>query len=130
MNASLQSLIRLKGVGKDFLTDEVETRGQPGTQPRINHSECLFTVGSSGRGNATSPSNPSLLDLSTEGRFSLYGEAVALPGLAERVRMRDREAGFFFLEFEFTRHLAAFKRAFPVATRSSNDRRETSDQTL
>lgn len=91
MNASLPSPTRQKGVGKVFPAAEVETRKQPG----INHTNRIFTAGSSSLGNTISQSISRLPGLSTEGRFSLYGEAVATPGLAERTRMRYREAGFF-----------------------------------
>ena len=88
--------MRHEGVAKVFLADEVETHAQSKAHPRNNRSDPLFSAGSSGCGQSTSPAIRGLLNLSTEGRFLLNGEAVATPGLAERARMRYCEAGFIF----------------------------------
>src|SRR5438046_9370587 len=99
MSASDQPLLRLDGVTKVFLTDEVETHSLSGIHLEIKKGEYVSIAGPSGCGKSTLLSILGLLDSPTEGNYTLNGHPVANLGLAERARIRNREVGFIFQSF-------------------------------
>src|SRR5881409_4014878 len=70
-------LIRLNGVKKVFLTDEVETHALSGIHLDIRTGEYVSIAGPSGCGKTTLLSILGLLDTPTEGSYSLKGNEVA-----------------------------------------------------
>src|SRR5438045_7635748 len=83
-------LIRLNGVKKVFLTDEVETHALSGIHLDIRTGEYVSIAGPSGCGKTTLLSILGLLDTPTEGSYSLKGKEVANLSLADRVRIGNR----------------------------------------
>ncbi len=94
-----QALIRLEGLTKVFTTDEVETHAISGIALEIRPGEYLSIEGPSGCGKSTLLSILGLLDTPTSGRYWLKGRPVDSLDFNERVRIRNREIGFIFQNF-------------------------------
>src|SRR5213079_75022 len=92
-------LIRLNGVTKVFLTDEVETHALSGIHLDIRDGEYISIAGPSGCGKSTLLSILGLLDTPSEGSYALKGGEVANLSFADRARIRNREIGFIFQSF-------------------------------
>src|SRR3954464_7194879 len=99
MSSNDQPLIRLEGVTKVFLTDEVETHALSGIHLEIKKGEYISIAGPSGCGKSTLLSILGLLDSPSEGNYLLGGKPVSDLPLAERARIRNREVGFIFQSF-------------------------------
>ena len=92
-------LIKLDGVTKVFLTDEVETHALSGIHLEIFKGEYVSIAGPSGCGKSTLLSILGLLDTPSEGEYLLNTRPVQGLSLAERARIRNREIGFIFQSF-------------------------------
>src|SRR5499426_1190721 len=99
MSASDQPLLKLEGVTKVFLTDEVETHALSGIHMEIRKGEYVSIAGPSGCGKSTLLSILGLLDTPTDGTYYLNGRPVHGLTLPERARIRNREIGFIFQSF-------------------------------
>jgi len=109
MSANDQPLLRLEGVTKVFLTDEVETHALSGIHLEIKRGEYISIAGPSGCGKSTLLSILGLLDSPTDGNYWLDGKPVADLPLAERARIRNREVGFIFQSFNLIGDLTVFE---------------------
>ncbi|HMG35339.1 MAG TPA: ABC transporter ATP-binding protein [Blastocatellia bacterium] len=109
MTANAQPLLRLEGVTKVFLTDEVETHALAGIHLDINRGEYIAIAGPSGCGKSTLLSILGLLDTPSEGSYSLNGHSVSDLSLSERARIRNREVGFIFQSFNLIGDLTVFE---------------------
>ncbi|HEX5735799.1 MAG TPA: ABC transporter ATP-binding protein [Blastocatellia bacterium] len=109
MNSADHPLIRLEGVTKVFLTDEVETHALSGIHLEIKRGEYVSIAGPSGCGKSTLLSILGLLDSPTGGDHWLDGNPVADLPLAERARVRNREVGFIFQSFNLIGDLTVFE---------------------
>jgi putative ABC transport system ATP-binding protein len=109
MSASGQSLLRLEGVTKVFLTDEVETHALSGVQLEINTGEYVSIAGPSGCGKSTLLSILGLLDSPSEGSYWLNNKPVQGLSLGERARIRNREIGFIFQSFNLIGDLTVYE---------------------
>src|SRR5438874_13574586 len=83
--------IRLTGVRKAVLTDEVETHALSGIHLDIREGEYASIAGPSGCGKTTLLSILGLLDTPSDGSYALKGHEVANLSFAERARVRNRE---------------------------------------
>jgi putative ABC transport system ATP-binding protein len=99
MTASSDPLIRLEGVTKVFLTDEVETHALSGVHLDVRRGEYVSIAGPSGCGKSTLLSILGLLDTPSKGRYWLNGRSVEGLSLSERARIRNQEIGFIFQSF-------------------------------
>ena len=127
MSANDQPLIRLEGVTKVFLTDEVETHALSGIHLEIKKGEYISIAGPSGCGKSTLLSILGLLDSPTDGNYWLDGKPVADLPLAERARIRNREVGFIFQSFNLIGDLTVFENVeLPLTYRGlkSSERRD------
>jgi putative ABC transport system ATP-binding protein len=127
MSANDQPLIRLSGVTKVFLTDEVETHALSGIHLDIKRGEFVSIAGPSGCGKSTLLSILGLLDSPTDGEYALAGKPVADLPLAERARIRNREVGFIFQSFNLIGDLSVYENVeLPLTYRGmkSSDRRD------
>jgi putative ABC transport system ATP-binding protein len=104
-----QSLIKLEGVTKVFLTDEVETHALAGIHLDIRKGEYVSIAGPSGCGKSTLLSILGLLDTPTEGEYLLNDRPVHGLSLAERARIRNREIGFIFQSFNLIGDLTVYE---------------------
>jgi putative ABC transport system ATP-binding protein len=109
MSANAQPLLRLDGVTKMFLTDEVETHALAGIHLEIIRGEFVSIAGPSGCGKSTLLSILGLLDTPSDGEYALNGHSVADLRLAERARIRNREVGFIFQSFNLIGDLTVFE---------------------
>jgi putative ABC transport system ATP-binding protein len=109
MNASDSPLLRLDGVTKVFVTDEVETHALAGIHMEIKRGEYVSISGPSGCGKSTLLAILGLLDSPTDGTFTLNGKPVQNLKLSERARIRNREIGFIFQAFNLIGDLTVYE---------------------
>ncbi|HEX9106948.1 MAG TPA: ABC transporter ATP-binding protein, partial [Longimicrobiales bacterium] len=122
-----QARIRLEGVSKIFLTDEVETHALSNVHLEIGAGEYVSISGPSGCGKTTLLSILGLLDTPTEGAYVLDGNPVTNLTAAERARVRNREIGFIFQAFNLIGDLNVYENVeLPLTYRgmSGTERRE------
>jgi putative ABC transport system ATP-binding protein len=123
----MESLIKLDGVTKVFLTDEVETHALSGIHLDITKGEYVSIAGPSGCGKSTLLSILGLLDSPTDGAYHLNGRPVQHLSLPERARIRNREIGFIFQSFNLIGDLTVYEnvelpltyRGMPTAERKA-----------
>src|SRR6188768_1705578 len=109
MTTENPSLIKLEGVTKVFLTDEVETHALSGIHMDIKKGEYVSIAGPSGCGKSTLLSILGLLDSPTDGSYILNGRPVQGLTLPERARIRNREIGFIFQSFNLIGDLTVYE---------------------
>jgi putative ABC transport system ATP-binding protein len=105
----MDALIKLAGVSKVFLTDEVETHALAGVEMAIGRGEYVSIAGPSGCGKSTLLSILGLLDTPSKGEYILNGRPVADLPPSERARVRNREIGFIFQSFNLIGDLSVFE---------------------
>jgi putative ABC transport system ATP-binding protein len=104
-----KALIRLEGVTKKFLTDEVETHALAGIHLEVHRGEWVSISGPSGCGKSTLLSILGLLDSPSEGGYWLNERPVEGLRMGERSRIRNREIGFIFQAFNLIGDLTVFE---------------------
>jgi len=104
-----QILIKLEGIKKVFLTDEVETHALSGIHLDIFKGEFVSISGPSGCGKSTLLSILGLLDSPSDGKYMLNGTPVENLTLADRARIRNREIGFIFQSFNLIGDLTVYE---------------------
>ncbi len=104
-----QPLIRLEGVTKVFLTDEMETHALDGIHLEIMPGQYVSIAGPSGCGKSTLLSILGLLDTPSDGSYILNGKPVEKLKLSERARIRNREIGFIFQAFNLIGDLTVYE---------------------
>jgi putative ABC transport system ATP-binding protein len=109
MTTDSTSLIKLEGVTKVFLTDEVETHALSGIHMDIKKGEYVSIAGPSGCGKSTLLSILGLLDTPSDGSYILNGRPVQGLTLPERARIRNREIGFIFQSFNLIGDLTVYE---------------------
>jgi putative ABC transport system ATP-binding protein len=102
-------IIRLEGVSKVFLTDELETHALSDVHLEIRKGEYVAIEGPSGSGKTTLLSILGLLDVPTRGRYSLGAEAVVALSPKNRALLRNRSIGFIFQAFNLIGDLTVFE---------------------
>jgi putative ABC transport system ATP-binding protein len=102
-------LIRLDGIRKVFLTDEVETHALSEIHLEIKRGEYLAIAGPSGCGKTTLLSILGLLDSPSDGSYTLDGENVEKLTPSERARVRNRQIGFIFQAFNLIGDLTVYE---------------------
>ena len=103
------SLIHLKGIGKVFLTDEVETHALSDVHLDIRKGEYVSIEGPSGSGKTTLLSILGLLDTPSSGEYTLGDKPVANLTSRERALLRNRNIGFIFQSFNLIGDLTVFE---------------------
>jgi putative ABC transport system ATP-binding protein len=120
-NGSGEPLLRLSGVTKVFLTDDIETHALSGVHLEIERGEYVAIGGPSGCGKSTLLSILGLLDTPTDGSYWLNGHSVATLAAPERARIRNREVGFIFQSFNLIGDLTVFENVeLPLIYRRMN----------
>ncbi|MBL8209286.1 MAG: ABC transporter ATP-binding protein [Bryobacterales bacterium] len=102
-------MIRLDGVTKVFVTDEVETHALAGIHMDIKRGEYVAIAGPSGCGKSTLLAILGLLDSPSDGSYTLKGNSVEKLKLSERARIRNREIGFIFQAFNLIGDLTVYE---------------------
>jgi putative ABC transport system ATP-binding protein len=129
----MESLIRLDGVSKVFLTDEVETHALHNVHLEIKQGEYVSIAGPSGCGKTTLLSILGLLDTPSEGTYLLDGRPVSNLTASERARIRNREIGFVFQAFNLIGDLTVYENVeLPLTYRgmSSGERKQRVQEAL
>ena len=127
MSESTQSLIRLDGIKKVFLTDAVETHALSGIHIEIQRGEYVAISGPSGCGKSTLLAILGLLDSPSDGKYWLNGQEVADLPMSQRARVRNREIGFIFQSFNLIGDLTVYENVeLPLIYRGmkTNERRD------
>jgi putative ABC transport system ATP-binding protein len=127
MTTDTTLLLKLDGIKKVFLTDELETHALSDIHLEIGKGEYVAIEGPSGSGKTTLLSILGLLDVPTEGEYLFQGRPVARIGARERARIRNREVGFIFQTFNLIGDLTVWEnvelpllyRAMPAAERKA-----------
>ena len=109
MTVTAPPLIRMRGVSKVFLTDEVETHALTEVNLEIQRGEFVSISGPSGCGKSTLLAITGLLDSPTEGEYLLKGQPVESLSLRDRSRVRNREIGFIFQAFNLIGDLTVWE---------------------
>jgi len=107
--SAAETLIRLEGVTKVFVTDEVETHALSGIHMDIKKGEYVAIAGPSGCGKSTLLAILGLLDSPSDGQYVLKGQPVEKLKLSERARIRNREIGFIFQAFNLIGDLTVYE---------------------
>src|SRR3977135_4381293 len=108
MSASDQPLLRLDGVTKVFLTDEVETHALSGIHMEIKKGEYVSISGPSGCGKSTLLSILGLLDSPSDGVYMLSDKPVQGLDFSDRARIRNQEIGFIFQSLNLSVYLTVY----------------------
>ncbi len=106
MNAPL---IHMKGIGRVFHTDEVETHALADVNFEIARGEYVAISGPSGCGKSTLLSILGLLDAPTTGEYCIDGLPVARLTPMDRARVRNQHIGFIFQAFNLIGDLTVFE---------------------
>ncbi|MGQ0384770.1 MAG: ABC transporter ATP-binding protein [Gammaproteobacteria bacterium] len=94
-----RAMISLEAVTKVFYTDELETHALDGIHLDVRKGEFLSISGPSGCGKSTLLAILGLLDMPTEGRYTLAGSDVTTLAPAARAKVRNERIGFIFQAF-------------------------------
>src|SRR5271166_6363885 len=103
------TLIKMEGVKKVFLTDEVETHALEEIHLEIKKGTYISIAGPSGCGKSTLLSILGLLDSPSDGSYMLNGQPVGKLTISERTRIRNREIGFIFQAFNLIGDLTVYE---------------------
>jgi putative ABC transport system ATP-binding protein len=109
MTNGSEPLIKLDGVSKVFVTDEVETHALAEIHFHVKKGEYLSIAGPSGCGKSTLLAILGLLDTPTDGAYYLNGKPVTGLKMSERARIRNREIGFIFQAFNLIGDLTVYE---------------------
>lgn len=109
MDGNGEWLIRMNGITKIFLTEEVETHALSGVHLGVRKGEYVSIAGPSGCGKSTLLSIMGLLDAPTAGEYYLHGHPVAGLTFAQRTHLRNQEIGFIFQNFNLIGDLRVFE---------------------
>jgi putative ABC transport system ATP-binding protein len=104
-----QPLIEMEGIGKVFLTEDVETHALKDITLGIEPGEFVAISGPSGCGKTTLLSILGLLDTPTAGDYRLVGDRVATMSARQRALIRNREIGFIFQAFNLIGDLTVYE---------------------
>ena len=127
MNEQNGSLIQMIGVGKVFLTDEVETHALADVHLEIARGDYIAIAGPSGCGKSTLLSIMGLLDTPTSGQYIIGDTPAEKLGASERAKLRNRAIGFVFQNFNLIGDLTVYENVeLPLVYRdmAPRDRRE------
>lgn len=94
-----EPLLRLTGIKKVFLTDELETHALREIHLDVKKGEYVAIEGPSGSGKTTLLSILGLLDVASAGTYRLAGNEVSGIDARARAKIRNREIGFVFQSF-------------------------------
>ncbi len=124
-------LIQARDIGKVYQADEIETRALRGVSLSIARGEYVAVEGPSGCGKSTLLSILGLLDSPTSGSYVLGDREVANLRGIERSRIRNREIGFIFQNFNLIGDLTVAENVeLPLTyrgTSTSERKRRTAD---
>jgi putative ABC transport system ATP-binding protein len=107
--AGATPVIELLGVEKTYRTGSVEVHALQGVSLRIDRGEYVAVMGPSGSGKSTLMHIIGCLDVPTRGRYLLEGEDVGEMDEVDLARVRNRQIGFVFQQFNLLPSLSAWR---------------------
>jgi len=126
-------LIELRDIRKIYQTDDVETHALAGIDCTIARGEYVAIEGPSGCGKSTLLAILGLLDTPTSGTYALDGREIAGLDAGERSRIRNRQIGFIFQNFNLIGDLTVAENVeLPLTYRglSAGERRRRTAEAL
>lgn len=99
-------MIHIKNLSKVFRTEEVETKALNNISFTINEGDFISVMGPSGSGKSTLLNIVGLLDSSSEGSYQLFDKEMTTLKERERSRMRKKNIGFVFQNFNLIDELS------------------------
>jgi putative ABC transport system ATP-binding protein len=102
-------LLKLQGIGKVFVTDEVETHALSDIELAVEKGEFLSIEGPSGSGKTTLLSILGLLESPTRGNYTLAEHQAGQLTAAQRAHLRNRHIGFIFQSFNLIGDLTVWE---------------------
>ncbi|WDE03764.1 ABC transporter ATP-binding protein [Thalassomonas viridans] len=100
--------IQMKGIAKVFETDELETHALKNIDLTIYAGDYVSISGPSGCGKSTLLSILGLLDMPTDGEYSIEGVKVTELSLDQAAEIRNSKIGFIFQSFNLIDELSVF----------------------
>jgi putative ABC transport system ATP-binding protein len=104
-----ETLLKMEGVNKVFMTDELETHALSNIHLAIKAGEWAAIVGPSGSGKTTLLAILGLLDTPSSGTYLLDGKPVSGLTPTQRAYVRNRHIGFIFQSFNLIGDLTVFE---------------------
>jgi len=116
-----ETLIRMEGVRKVFLTEAVETHALNDVHLSVSRGEFLTIEGPSGCGKTTLLSLMGLLDTPTDGQYVLNGEPVGSLSGQARAALRNETVGFIFQSLNLIGDLTVYENVeLPLVYRNAS----------
>lgn len=104
-----QALIELKDVAKVYKLEEVEVRALDGVDLVMQRGEYSALIGPSGSGKSTLMNTLGCLDRPTRGSYKLAGVEVVNMAADVRARIRNKQIGFVFQNFNLLARTSALE---------------------
>lgn len=102
-------LIEIKDITKVYDLGEVKVEALRETSVNIDKGEYIALIGPSGSGKSTLMNTLGCLDRPTSGSYLLDGEEIATMSFDERARIRNRQIGFVFQNFNLLSRTSALE---------------------
>jgi putative ABC transport system ATP-binding protein len=106
---SSEIIIQMEGVGKVFITEEMETHALSDIHLSIAKGEFVSMEGPSGSGKTTLLSILGILDTPSTGIYKIGGENIANFAAHQRTLLRNQKIGFIFQSFNLIGDLTVFE---------------------
>ncbi|MCI9625562.1 MAG: ABC transporter ATP-binding protein [Clostridia bacterium] len=94
-----ERIIELTDIYKIYSDGDSEVRALDGVSLAVNRGEFVAIVGASGSGKSTCMNIIGCLDIPTKGTYMLHGTDVSTMGDYELARVRNKELGFVFQQY-------------------------------
>ncbi|OYP29943.1 ABC transporter ATP-binding protein [Rhodopirellula sp. MGV] len=103
------ALIELNDIGRTYDLGEVQVHALRSVTMQIEDGESIALVGPSGSGKSTLMNTLGCLDRPTRGSYRLAGEEIVTMTRDQRARIRNRQLGFVFQNFNLLNRTSALE---------------------
>ncbi|WP_419148012.1 ABC transporter ATP-binding protein [Pseudoalteromonas 'SMAR'] len=103
-----KSIIKLEGIKKIYATEEMETHALRGVNLEIKQGDFVSICGPSGCGKSTLLSILGLLDIPSQGTYTLDGMDVSHLSIKQAAAVRNQKIGFIFQSFNLIDELSVY----------------------
>lgn len=107
--ASQKKLLELKNVSKHYQLGDTLIKALDDVSVEIKNQEFIAVMGPSGSGKSTFLQVASILAEATSGQIFLQGQEVSSYNEVERARLRNKEIGFVFQQFNLLARTSALE---------------------